>query len=272
MNFLISEINLKQYRYLIFRRVLQITVLFLFTATNYFGWTILKGNYSAALILEEINLADPYATLQILLSGFMTTSKLLFGALIIFGVYAFLGGRVFCSWICPYNLVSDFVRFVRNKLNWTVEYKINLSRNTRYYILALSLILSVVLGFAAFEIINPVSLFYRSIIFGLGSSWIILLGLVFFDLIILKNGWCGYLCPIGAFYSLIGKIGILKVFHIAAKCTNCSKCFEVCPEEQVLDIVGKSDGNIKLDACTKCGRCIEVCDDKALKFKNNYKK
>ena len=79
----------------------------------------------------------------------------------------------------------------------------------------------------------------------------------------MKNG---HLCPLGAFYSVIGKFSLLKVKHIKDNCTSCMKCFQVCPEEQVLDIVTKADGYIKSGECTNCARCIEVCHDKALKF------
>ncbi len=44
------------------------------------------------------------------------------------------------------------------------------------------------------------------------------------------------------------------------------KCKEVCPESQVLNMIGKRSEKVTLKECTNCGRCIDVCDDDALRF------
>ena len=87
-----------------------------------------------------------------------------------------------------------------------------------------------------------------------------------FDLFVLKNGFCGHICPIGATFSLLGKFSVLKVKHKVQNCTKCMKCIEVCPEKQVLDMIGKRDARVTQMACIKCGRCIDVCGDNALSF------
>jgi ferredoxin-type protein NapH len=46
---------------------------------------------------------------------------------------------------------------------------------------------------------------HREIIFGLGLGWTALVGLFLFDWLVVKHGWCGHLCPLGAFYSVIGR-------------------------------------------------------------------
>jgi len=266
------SLSLKNSKYLISRRIVQLSILLLFFGGNYFGWKILIGNYSSATLLDEVLLSDPYATLQILASGFIGATDLFIGALIVLLFYAVIGGRVFCSWVCPVNMLSDFSLWLRKKLELKSKSILKLSRNVRYYILALSFILSAIIGVAAFEIISPISIFHRAIIFGVGGSWAVILALFIFDLTIVKNGWCGYICPLGAFYSVVGKYGLLKVYHEKDKCTLCNKCFEVCPEVQVLSIIGKKDGYIKSGECTNCAQCIDVCDDDALKFSINYLK
>ena len=262
--------SIKNNRYLIARRILQLTILFLFAAGNYFGWKVLIGNYSSATLLDSIQLSDPYAALQILLSGFLIGTDILVGSVTVLLIYATIGGRIFCSWVCPVNLLSDLVLWLRNKIKIQLPNRILLTRETRYYILGLSLLLSIILGIAAFEIVSPISIFHRSIIFGIGGGWSIIVALFLFDFVIYKNGWCGHLCPLGAFYSVVGRYGFLKVQHYHKKCTMCIKCFDVCPEEQVLKIIGNKTGFIRSGDCTNCGRCIEVCDDDALKFANNY--
>jgi len=45
-----------------------------------------------------------------------------------------------------------------------------LTRQTRYWVLGLGLVLSAVLGIAAFERISPISMLHRGVIFGMGAG------------------------------------------------------------------------------------------------------
>lgn len=257
----------KKYRFLLLRRVVQISILFLYIAGNIWAWNFLKGNLSSSLVLDKIPLADPFAVLQMFLAGALLTSNIVIGAVIITLFYALVGGRIFCSWVCPVNMVTDLANFIRRKLKFNqIEKKQPASRRLRYYILVLALILSYVLGITAFEFISPISIIHRGIIFGMGLAWAAILVLFLFDLFILKNGWCGHLCPLGGFYSIIGSFSLIRVKHDEQKCTVCMKCKEVCPESQVLWMVGKKSTQVLSGECTNCGRCIEVCDDDALNF------
>ncbi len=261
-----------KYRFLIARRVVQLSLLGLFMGANLWGWTILKGNYSSGILFDTVPLADPYAVLQILFTGFIAGTDLLIGAAVVLLLYGIVFGRIFCSWICPVNIIADTAIYVSRRLN--IDSKLNLSRKTRYGALILSLLLSTILGVAAFEAISPVNILHRGVIFGIGSGWTIILAMFMFDLAVTKHGWCGHLCPLGAFYSLTGRFAILKVRHSKEKCTDCQKCFDVCHEPQVLDIINIKSGVLKSGECTNCARCIEVCDDNALSFtiSNNLKK
>ena len=100
--------------------------------------------------------------------------------------------------------------------------------------LGLSLIISFALGITAFEFISPISMVHRGLVFGLGFGLSAMIVIFLFDLLVLKNGWCGHICPLGGFYSLIGKFSLIRVNHDSESCTNCMKCKEVCPEMQVL--------------------------------------
>jgi ferredoxin-type protein NapH len=65
---------------------------------------------------------------------------------------------------------------------------------------------------------------------------------------------------------LLGKVSLIRVKHDSDKCTNCRKCIEVCPENQVLHMINKESIPVLSGECTNCARCIEVCDDDALNF------
>ena len=255
------------YRYLLLRRTTQIGIMFLYFGANAWGWDILIGNLSSSLLFGMIPMSDPYAALQMLAAGAIMATDLLIGVAIITFFYAVVGGRVFCSWVCPVNPITDLANYLRRVLGFNqIQKKQPASRNLRYWILGLSLVLSYILGVTAFEFISPISITHRAIIFGVGLGWTAALVIFLFDLFILKNGWCGHICPLGGFYGTIGKVGLIRVDHDEEKCTACMKCKEVCPESQVLFMVSKESLQVLDGACTNCGRCVEVCDDDALNF------
>ncbi|PZT49052.1 quinol dehydrogenase ferredoxin subunit NapH [Helicobacter valdiviensis] len=258
---------MKKYRFLIFRRIIQIGLLFLYILGTYQSFWILKGNLSSSLIFNTIPLSDPFAILQLVFSGAMVGANALIGALIVLLFYGLFARRAFCAYVCPLNLVTDFANFLRRILKIDgLNSSLSLKRSLRYYILALSLILSSIFGLAAFEAISPIGILHRGLIFGFGLGIFGVLVVFLLDLFVVKNGFCGHLCPLGAFYSLIGRFALLKVQYDLEACTNCLECKKICPEKQVLSLVGKRSGIVNAGECIVCGRCIEVCEDNALKF------
>lgn len=226
---------------------------------------ILSGDLSFSQVLDKIPLSDPFATLQLFVAGGSLAFDVWLGALIVSLFYGIFVGRAYCGWVCPINMVSDLSAWLRRKLSITTPL-LNLPRGFKYLVLALSLVLSLLFGLPAFEMINPVSMLHRGVVFGMGFGLLGVAMIFLFDLFVLKNGFCGHICPIGATFSLIGKFSMLKVRHKVQNCTKCMKCIEVCPEKQVLDMIGKKDAKVTQMACIKCGRCIDVCGDRALEF------
>ncbi|AFI04437.1 quinol dehydrogenase ferredoxin subunit NapH [Helicobacter cetorum] len=248
-------------RYLIARRVVQIGILVLFVLGIGF-----KGNLSSSVIFSKVPLSDPFAILQLYLAGFSIGIKALLGAVVMLGFYALIAGRAFCAWVCPINIITDLAHYVREKTIFKHSQALNIHRNTRYYALVLCLILSFILGFPAFEGISYIGVVHRGIIFG-SFSWIMVAFVIFcIDLFLAERLICSKLCPLGAFYALISRFSLLRISHQAHKCTRCDRCLMVCPESQVLTMIGKRSEWVKNTECIECARCIEVCDDDALNF------
>jgi ferredoxin-type protein NapH len=254
-------------KYLILRRVTQISLLFLYFGANAWGWNFLIGNLSSSLILETIPMSDPFAVLQMFAAGAVIASNVFIGAMVAFFFYAIVGGRAFCSWVCPINMITDSANYLRRKFGFNqIQKKQPATRNMRYWVLGLSIIISFIMGITAFEFISPISMIHRGVIFGLGFGWAAAVIIFLFDLFVLKNGWCGHICPLGGFYALISRFSLIRVKHDESKCTLCMKCKEICPENQVLFMIGKESAQVLMGECTNCARCIEVCDDDALNF------
>ena len=264
----------KKYRFLIARRITQISVMILYVIANVYGINFLTGNLSSSLLLNTVPLSDPYAVLQMAVAGAIISFDILLGAFIISIFYLIVGGRAFCSWVCPVNMITDLANYLRRKFGFNqIQKKQPASRNIRYWVIVISFVISFFMGIAAFELISPISMIHRGIIFGLGFGWATIVIIFLFDLFVLKNGWCGHICPLGGFYSLVGRFSLIRVHHNADNCTACMKCKEVCPENQVLHMVTKTSMPVLSGECTNCGRCVEVCDDDALNFSiKNLKK
>ena len=255
-------------KYLLLRRVTQIGLLVLYFGANAYGWQILKGTFGSSLLFGTIPLADPYTTLQVMATGFVLGADVLLGAAIITLFYFVVGGRAFCSWVCPINMVTDLANWLRRALKLDKE-EVNyrfLKRRARYWIMVLGLIVSAVVGVAAFEVLSPITIMQRGIIFGFGAGISVVIAIFLFDLFGVKNGWCGHLCPLGAAYSLIGSKSLIRVKHDHEACTNCMECKVVCPENQVLWMIHKESVSVTDGECSNCGRCIDVCGDDALGF------
>jgi len=257
----------RKYKFLLLRRTTQIGTMLLFIGGSMFGWQVLRGNLSTSKVFDAVTLTDPYAILQIISAGRIVAPEALIGGLIVMLFFGLLAGRAFCSWICPLNMVTDAANWLRTKTGIDARSKgLEMSRRVRYWAIGVSLAVSFFSGIAAFEWISPISMLHRGIIFGMGMGWVMVLSVFLFDLFMVKHGFCGHVCPLGGFYSLITNFSLIRVNYSLERCTLCMKCLDICPERQVLPMIGKLSRPVTSGECTNCARCIEVCDDRALKF------
>jgi len=255
-------------KWLIARRFSQLSILSVFLLGPWFSIWLVTGNLNSSLILQTIPLTDPYVLLQSLFAGNTPENTAITGAIIVLLLYVLVGGRVYCSWVCPVNIVTDAAQWLREQFKITGAS--SLSRKTRYWILATTLVLPVVTGSIAWELVNPVSMLHRGLIFGMGLAWFIIAAVFLLDLLVSRRAWCSHLCPVGAFYSLLGTHSLIRIRADAREqCDDCMDCFMVCPEQQVIrpalkGYVNKNDSEqigpvITSANCTNCGRCIDVC-------------
>ena len=189
------------HKWLLLRRLSQISIFALFLLGPMAGIWIVKGNLASSLTLDILPLSDPFLLLQSIFAGHEIETTLITGALIVTVFYLLVGGRVYCSWVCPLNIVTDFSAYLRRKLN--IKGGILFSRQIRYWALGMTLLMAMITGTMAWELFSPVSAVQRGIIFGMGSAWLIVIAVFIFDLFISQRGWCSHLCPVGAFYSIL---------------------------------------------------------------------
>ncbi len=266
---------LRAHQWLLLRRVSQFGILVLFLLGPWFGVWIVKGNLTSSLTLNTLPLTDPYVLLQTVFAGHSPLTAALSGALIVLVFYFLVGGRAYCSWMCPMNIVTDAAGWLRARLG--LKGSLHLSRGLRYWLLGTTLLLAMLTGSVAWELINPVSMLHRGLLFGFGFAGVVVLAVFLFDLLVSARGWCGHLCPVGAFYSLVGNYSPLRITaDNRAQCNDCMDCFAVCPEPQVigpaLKGAAKNIGPVILSPnCTNCGRCIDVCSKNVFHWGTRYR-
>ncbi|WP_439257353.1 quinol dehydrogenase ferredoxin subunit NapH [Lonepinella sp. BR2271] len=265
----------RAYRFLLLRRLSQLSIILLFLTGPLWNIWILKGNYSASLLFDRIPLTDPLITLESLATGYVPEWTTILGAFIIVVFYALIASKAFCSWVCPMNMVTDLSAWLRRKLG--IRQSAKLPRSLRYGLLLMILIGSSISGTLLWEWINPVAALGRVFVFGLGATlWLVAI-IFLFDLWVVEHGWCGHLCPIGALYGVIGVKSIIKVNVVdRSACDRCMDCYNVCPEPQVLRLPlhgSAQDSPIILDKdCISCGRCVDVCAEQVFAFGSRFEK
>ncbi|MCM5372755.1 4Fe-4S binding protein, partial [Escherichia coli] len=134
---------------------------------------ILHGNYSSSLLFDTVPLTDPLMTLQSLASGHLPATVALTGAVIITVLYALAGKRLFCSWVCPLNPITDLANWLRRRFD--LNQSATIPRHIRYVLLVVILVGSALTGTLIWEWINPVSLMGRSLVMGFGSGALLIL-------------------------------------------------------------------------------------------------
>ena len=259
------------HKYLLLRRASQLFFLVLFLLGPWFGIWVVQGTLAGSLTLGVLPLTDPFVFLQSLIAGHWPELTAAIGAVIVLVAYALIGGRVFCSWVCPINPVTDGAHWLHRKLGLHKGWQPK--RGTRLWIMATVLIVSGVTGTIAWELVNPITMLHRGLIFGMGFVWAMIAAIFLFDLLVSRHGWCGHICPVGAFYGLVGHKAILRVSAAnRAACDDCMDCYAVCPENHVISpALKRQDTPLILSPdCTNCGRCVDICAEDVFTFTHRF--
>ena len=157
-------------------------------------------------------------------------------------------GRVFCSSLCPFGALQDFLtRIVPARYQRTLPQAIH--DNAIYLksgILALLVIMA--LGqseLSIFQYFEPFgTIFYRSTSIVL---WFILIVILLASAVV-NRFYCRYACPLGASLGLISMVSPLRIERIA-QCDVCKVCEFACPTAAIRGPA------IDFKECVRCDIC-----------------
>jgi len=227
--------------------------------------SVLKGNTWSGTLFG-LKISDPLAVV-----GQIFSSQSLYWVFILTAlipvIATLLFGRFYCGWICPatfiYELNDNLAAWLR-KAGLPVSRR-KLDRRIKYVVLVVGLALSVYFGTVMFGSIYPPAIIGREIYYaialgGFGAGAVFFILTLLFDLMVSRRGFCRYVCPGGALYSLLGRYRLFRIKRNVETCNDCAKCNVVC--QFGLDPLQDDFGM----ECNNCTACIAVCPTDALSF------
>jgi NapH/MauN family ferredoxin-type protein len=238
-------------------------------AAAFFLLVIVLVGTVCSLSVGEFSLSCPVGLLQEIVGSQTIILTTIFSAMVLL-ILAALLGRVFCGWLCPFGFVLDLVG------RWIPRFgnpKILSNRQTKYSILAASMVASAAVGHQVFCPVCPIGTVCRSYgvkDFFLGSELAVIPVALAME-IGEKRNWCRLLCPVGAIFGLMSKMNLIKVVIGAHQCKkfSCMECAEICPVSIVdKDLLREGiSPSIPMSECILCLRCVEHCPYGAAKVR-----
>lgn len=221
--------------------------------------------------LFGLKLSDPLALIGQVSAGRTVYWPFLLTALIPI-LLTLVFGRFFCGWVCPatfiYELNDSLGAWLR-RAGLPVSRR-KLDRRLKYIVLAVGVVLSMISGSVLFAAMYPPAVLGREIYYaialgGFGAGMVYFLLTMMFDLMVTRRGFCRYVCPGGALYSLLGRFRLIRIKREVSQCNDCAKCNVVC--QFGLDPLRDDFGQ----ECNNCSACIAVCPTDALSFTANIR-
>jgi ferredoxin-type protein NapH len=253
------------------RRWLTLLLLNLLFVLSYrFDVQLLEGALTASRFVG-FHMADLNASLQVMLAFKQVLLNLLIGTATVFVIWVLLGGRTFCSWVCPYHLLSEWAESLHLWLAGRTPIRDHpFNRKVRSLFYLLFALLALLSGYTVFETLSPTGILSRALIYGPGIALVWVGLLLLFEILYSRRAWCRYVCPIGVTYAVVGSISPLRVTYDAESCFHEGDCRKICLVPHVLDITirtGAADVQEDVGAdCTRCGMCVDICPTHSLKY------
>ncbi len=246
----------------IIRKICQLSILALFCALPFLtaiGFTGLGGSLFS-FDLFGVPFSDPASTMQIMGQGAMENTwplvTVLLGAAFSL-LLAFFMGRIFCGWICPYGLFSEFLG--KRKRVWRYADKL------KALVFIAALTIACIFSYPLISLLSmPGQISLSPLLFH--TDWraaFLLLIPVFLalllDLILRRRFFCTYICPqsvlLGAAAGLLPRV--FPGLRITWNREKCSCKGAPCDKACQFSLTPRK--NLKRSACVMCGDCVAVC-------------
>ena len=171
-------------------------------------------------------------------------------------LFTVLYGRIWCGWMCPQTVLSDFSRSIERLSAWFSGHPIVRSAISHTLLAIFSALVAANL-IAYF--VSPSDLTADILSRSVGPwtfwSWIFFSALIYLNLAFIRQRFCASVCPYGRFQSAFFDQGSLTIAFDTSRsdeCMGCEACVRTCPAG--IDI---RDG-LQIE-CINCAECIDSC-------------
>ena len=252
------------------RRVVQLSVAAFYLAlpfANLMGFEKVVGTLSS-LKVGPMDLTEPAAGLSAALAAGRLTTTLVLGVAPVV-LLALVLGPVFCSWACPWGLVSEGIDALRQRVRpraWASRSWVPV-RRLRWATLVGVLALGALLGSPIAALVSaprlastlPMEAIFLKVVSPVTGG--LLLGLAFLEAFGPRRLWCRALCPVGALANFLRTPRTLKVGYDQGRCLHprVPICHSACSWGLDPRAIGR------FDACSNCLACVEHCPSGALR-------
>src|SRR5689334_5145944 len=177
----------------------------------------------------------------------------------------FLLKKAFCSWLCPVGTLSESLHLLGKKLfgrNFQAPRWLDYPLRSLKYLLLLFFLWAIAqmdtttlkeFVYSPYNKVADIKMFLFFANITTTALWTIVVLMILS--VFVKNFWCRYLCPYGAFLGALSWLSPLKIRRNASTCIDCELCTKACPA----NIKVHKAGTVMSDECMACLACVAVC-------------
>lgn len=231
---------------------------------------------------------------------FVSAASLTAAGFILVLLLTLLGGRVYCSTLCPLGVLQDVVihlagrfrsgrtKFIYARPHTTLRYGVLLI--TLVTLLSGSLLTVILLdpfsGFSRIiaDLIRPLYLSVYNLaaytlafcgFYGLQPvAWqapppaalavpLLLLALILWLSVRKGRLYCNTLCPVGTLLGFVARFALFRIRIDQDVCTVCANCSIACKAR----CIRLKTGTVDFSRCVGCGDCLAVCPDLGIRYR-----